>query len=265
MAERMSRQPEITLRDDVALVLAGLGGSPPSARSPRHCWPDAAAYKPVTPGTSRQWLWRAPSVTVERTKQGSRWQVVQRDSTSAPGRHRKQAFLWSPRLPALGLRPFSFVAGGARQLRGRSGRSGRQTGTVGPTTFGPTGSRRCLGAHSAPAGDTSLSSERMIRQRQHAPVRLPCRHASSSTRFSCPPRVPSSWPQRRYWACGSSTLETIRRRVFARYPEAAPLPGPTELKPAQDAGLDVKWDGAKRAFVTQFSAGVIRQPRKSPG
>ena len=53
-------------------------------------------------------------------------------------------------------------------------------------------------------------------------------------------------------------LETIRRRVFARYPEAAPLPGPTELEILlKDAGLDVKWDGTKRAFVTQFSAGVI--------
>jgi hypothetical protein len=36
------------------------------------------------------------------------------------------------------------------------------------------------------------------------------------------------------------------------------LPGPTELEQLlKDAGLEVKWDGAKRAFVTLYSAGII--------
>jgi hypothetical protein len=36
------------------------------------------------------------------------------------------------------------------------------------------------------------------------------------------------------------------------------LPGPSELEQLlKDAGLEVKWDGAKRAFVTLYSAGII--------
>ncbi|HYQ92232.1 MAG TPA: hypothetical protein VES89_09225 [Candidatus Competibacteraceae bacterium] len=57
---------------------------------------------------------------------------------------------------------------------------------------------------------------------------------------------------------GQFDLETLRRRIYARYPQAAPLPDPTELERLlRDAGLDVEWDGAKQAFIAHFPAAAI--------
>jgi hypothetical protein len=109
-----------------------------------------------------------------------------------------------------------------------------------------------------PAGDVGLSADRLIR------LAAACaRQAALSSRLEFYPAQLSA--ARAVKLATNSLLglrqfdmETIRRRIFARYPQSAPLPGPTELEQLlKDAGLEVKWDGAKRAFVTLFSAGII--------
>lgn len=260
MAERMSRQPEIThLRDDVALVVAGLGGIATVGEIASAL---LARRGSVQTGETRHIeavaLTRAV-VTVERTKQGARWQVVQRDSNVRPLVQAPQAddlvvatlassgasglFPSSPEVRASYAVDLGDTADRLAQLDPLP--SAQQVADA-------------LARIQPPAGDTSLSSERMIR------LAAACaRQAALSSRLEF---YPVQLPAARAVKLATTSLlglrqfdiETIRRRVFARYPEAAPLPGPTELEILlKDAGLDVKWDGAKRAFVTQFSAGVI--------
>lgn len=260
MAERMSRQPEIThLRDDVALILAGLGGIATVSEVAAAL---LARRGSVQTGDARHHealaVTRA-AVTVERTKQSSRWQLVQRDSAARP--------LVSPAQPddlvvsilassgASGLFPsapevrasYAVVLGEAADRLARQDPlpSAQQVADV-------------LSRIPPPAGDTALPSERLIR------LAAACaQQAALSSRLEFYPR---QLPAARAVKLATTSLlglrqfdlETIRRRIFARYPEAAPLPGPAELEALlKDAGLDVKWDGAKRAFVMQFSAGVI--------
>jgi serine/threonine protein kinase len=260
MAERMSRQPEIThLRDDVALVLAGLGGIATVGEIASAL---LARRGSVQTGDTRHIeavaLARAV-ITVERTKQGSRWQVVQRDSNIRPLVQAPQAgdlvVATLASSGASGLFPSSPEVRASYAVV--LGEAADRLAQLDPL---PSAQQvaDALARIQPPAGDTSLSSERMIR------LAAACaRQAALSSRLEFYPIQLS--PARAVKLATTSLLglrqfdlETIRRRVFARYPEAAPLPGPTELEILlKDAGLDVKWDGAKRAFVTQFSAGVI--------
>ncbi|NMG63800.1 BREX system serine/threonine kinase PglW [Azoarcus indigens] len=260
MAERMSRQPEIThLRDDVALVVAGLGGIATVGEIASAL---LARRGSVQTGETRHIeavaLTRAV-VTVERTKQAARWQVVQRDSNVRPLVQAPQAddlvvatlassgasglFPSSPEVRASYAVDLGDTADRLAQLDPLP--SAQQVADA-------------LARIQRPAGDTSLSSERMIR------LAAACaRQAALSSRLEF---YPVQLPAARAVKLATTSLlglrqfdiETIRRRVFARYPEAAPLPGPTDLETLlKDAGLDVRWDGVKRAFVTQFSTGVI--------
>lgn len=260
MAERMSRQPEIThLRDDVALVIAGLGGI---ATVGEIATALLARRGSVQTGEARQIeavaLTRAV-VAVERTKQGARWQLVQRDSKVRPQVETPQvgdlvvATLASS--GASGLFPSSpeVRASYAVEL----GEAADRLSQIDPL---PSSQQVAdtLARIQPPAGDTGLSSERLIR------LAAACaRQAALSSRLEFYP-VQLSAARAVKLATNSLIglrqfdLETIRRRIFARYSEASPLPGPTELERLlKDAGLDVKWDDAKRAFVTQLSSGVI--------
>ncbi len=243
----------------MALVLAGLGGI---ATVGEIATALLARRGSVQTGETRHIeavaLTRAV-VTVERTKQAARWQVVQRDSNVRPLVQAPQAddlvvatlassgasglFPSSPEVRASYAVDLGDTADRLAQLDPLP--SAQQVADA-------------LARIQPPAGDTSLSSERMIR------LAAACaRQAALSSRLEF---YPVQLPAARAVKLATTSLlglrqfdiETIRRRVFARYPEAAPLPGPTELETLlKDAGLDVRWDGAKRAFVTQFSTGVI--------
>jgi hypothetical protein len=48
-------------------------------------------------------------------------------------------------------------------------------------------------------------------------------------------------------------LETLKRRIFVRYPKAAALPAPGELEGLlREAGLNVRWDHGQRVFISRF-------------
>lgn len=260
MAERMSRQPEIThLRDDVALVLAGLGGI---ATVGEIATALLARRGSVQTGAARrseaEALTRAV-ITVERTKQAARWQLVKRAANVRPLVEAPQvddllvATLASS--GATGLFPSApeVRASYAVILGEAADRLAQQDPLPSSQQVADT-----LARISPPAGDAGLSSERLIR------LAAACaRQAALSSRLEFYP-VQLSAARAVKLATNSLLglrqfdLETIRRRIFARYPEAAPLPGPTELEQLlRDAGLEVKWDAAKRAFVTLYSAGII--------
>lgn len=259
-AERMSRQPEVThLRDDVALVLAGLGGI---ATIGELATALLARRGSVQTGEVRHReavaLTRAV-ITVERTKQVERWQLVKRDGHIRP-------LVESPQVDdlvvatqassgAAGLFPSSpeVRASYAVQL----GEAADRLALLDPL---PSSQQVAdtLARISPPPGDAGLSAERLIR------LAAACaRQAALSSRLEF---YPVQLPASRALKLATNSLlglrlfdlETIRRRISARYPQAAALPGPMELENLlKDAGLDVKWDATKRAFVTQFSVGVI--------
>jgi len=260
MAERMSRQPEIThLRDDVALVLAGLGGI---ATVGEIATALLARRGSVQTGAARhseaEALTRA-IITVERTKQAARWQLVRRDANIRP-------LVETPRVDdllvatlassgAAGLFPSApeVRASYAVILGEAADRLAQQDPLPSSQQVADT-----LARIPPPAGDAGLSSERLIR------LAAACaRQAALSSRLEFYPAQLSAaravkLATNSLLGLRQFDLETIRRRIFARYPEAAPLPGPTELEQLlKDAGLEVKWDGAKRAFITLYSAGII--------
>lgn len=260
MAERMSRQPEVThLRDDVALVLAGLGGI---ATVGEIATALLARRGSVQTGTARhseaEALTRAV-ITVERTKQAARWQLVKRNATVRP-------LIEAPEVDdlvvatlassgAAGMSPSApeLRASYAVVLGEAADRLSLQDPLPSSQQVADT-----LARVTPPAGDVGLSADRLIR------LAAACaRQAALSSRLEFYPAQLSA--ARAVKLATNSLLglrqfdmETIRRRIFARYPESSPLPGPTELEQLlKDAGLEVKWDGAKRAFVTLFSAGII--------
>jgi len=260
MAERMSRQPEVThLRDDVALVLAGLGGI---ATVGEIATALLARRGSVQTGPARhseaEALTRAV-ITVERTKQAARWQLVKRDAIVRPLTEAPEvgdlvvatlassgAAGMSPSAPELRA-SYAVVLGEAAD------RLSLQDPLPSSQQVADT-----LARVIPPAGDVGLSADRLIRLAAACALQ-----AALSSRLEFYPAQLSA--ARAVKLATNSLLglrqfdmETIRRRIFARYPESAPLPGPTELEQLlKDAGLEVKWDGAKRAFVTLFSAGII--------
>jgi serine/threonine protein kinase len=260
MVERMSRQPEIThLRDDVALILAGLGGI---ATVGEIATALLARRGSVQTGEARhseaEALTRAV-VTVERTKQAARWQLVKRDANVRPLIEAPQthdlvvATLASS--GAAGLFPSApeVRASYAVELGDTADRLARQDPLPSSQQVAD-----ALARVQPPAGDAGLSSDRLIR------LAASCaQQAALSSRLEFYPTQLSA-PRAIKLATNSLLglrqfdLETIRRRIFARYPQAAPLPGPIELEQLlKDAGLEVKWDGAKRVFVMLYSAGII--------
>jgi len=260
MAERMSRQPEVThLRDDVALVLAGLGGL---ATVGEIATALLARRGSVQTGETRrreaEALTRAV-ITVERIRHTARWQLVKRDATVRP-------LIEAPQVDdllvatlasrgAAGLFPASPEARAryAVALGEAADRLAQQDPLPSSQQVADT-----LARVPPLAGDVGLSAERLIR------LAAACaRHAALSARLEFYP-IQLSAARAVKLATNSLLglqqfdLETIRRRIFARYPEAAPLPGPIEPEQLlKDAGLDVQWDGAKRAFVTLYSASII--------
>ncbi|MCK7580654.1 MAG: hypothetical protein MZV65_36810 [Chromatiales bacterium] len=90
------------------------------------------------------------------------------------------------------------------------------------------------------------------------------RHAALSSRLEF---YPDALPAPRAVKLAASSLiglrqfdlETIKRRIFARYPKASPLPSPTELERLlRDAGRWMRsWDSSRHAFMVQFPAGMI--------
>ena len=260
MSERMSRQPEVThLRDDVALVLAGLGGI---ATVGEIATALLARRGSVQTGPARhseaEALTRAV-ITVERTKQAARWQLVKRDAIVRPLTEAPEvgdlvvatlassgAAGMSPSAPELRA-SYAVVLGEAAD------RLSLQDPLPSSQQVADT-----LARVIPPAGDVGLSADRLIRLAAACAMQ-----AALSSRLEFYPAQLSA--ARAVKLATNSLLglrqfdmETIRRRIFARYPESAPLPGPTELEQLlKDAGLEVKWDSAKRAFVTLFSAGII--------
>lgn len=260
VAERMSRQPEMThLRDDVALVLAGLGGI---ATVGEIATALLARRGSVQTGDIRHREALALSraiLTVERLKQATRWQLVTRETRMRPVVEPPQsddlvvATLASS--GAAGLFPSApeARAGYAVALGEAADRLSRLDPLPSSQQVAETLSRI-----EPPAGDAGLSAERLIR--------LAAACASQAALSSRLELYPVGLPAARAVKLATNSLlglrqfdlETIRRRIAARYPEAAPLPGPTELESLlKSAGLEVQWDSAKRVFVTVFSAGVI--------
>lgn len=260
MAERMSRQPEVThLRDDVALVLAGLGGI---ATVGEIATALLARRGSVQTGVARhseaEALTRAV-ITVERTKQVARWQLVNRDANVRP-------LIEAPHLDDLVVA--TLASSGAAglfpslpEVRARYavdlGKAADYLAQQDPLPSSQQVADK-LARVPPPAGDAGLSSDRLIR------LAAACaRQAALSSRLEFYPAQLSAaravkLATNSLLGLRQFDLETVRRRIFARYPEAAPLPGPPELEQLlKDAGLEVRWDSAKRAFVTLYSAGII--------
>ena len=268
MVERMSRQPEIThLREDVVLVLASLGGV---ATVDEIANALLVRRGSVQTGETRQTeavaLTRAV-ITVERTRQAARWQLVQRDSKVRP-------LVEAPRIDDLVVA--TLAGSGASGLFSSSpevranyavllGEAADRLAQLDPLPS-PQQVADTLSRIPPPSGDTSLGSERLIR------LAAACaRHAALSSRLEF---YPDGLPAPRAVKLAASSLiglrqfdlETIKRRIFARYPKASPLPSPTELERLlQDAGLDVSWDSSRHAFVVQFPAGMISGTSQSAG
>lgn len=260
VAERIARQPEIThLRDDVALVLHSLGGIATVAEVAAAL---LARRGSVQSGEVRQRealaLTRAV-ITVERTRQGTRWQLLGRDAQQRPMVEAPQpkdlliATQASSGAAGLFPSPPEERARYAVQLGESADRLALQDPLPSAQQVADT-----LARIAVPAGDASLGAERLIR--------LASACASQAALSSRLEFYPVSLPPARAVKLATNSLlglqrfdlETIRRRVLARYPHAAPLPGPAELELLlKDAGLEVKWDAVLRAFVTQPPAGVI--------
>ena len=260
LADRLSRQPEIThLRDELALILAGLGGLATVAEVATSL---LARRGSVQTGDLRHQeamaLTRAV-ITVERLRQAPRWQLVQPDTQPRPLPQAAQpADLLVSLLAssgASGLFPSApeIRAGYALQLGAAADRLASQDPLPSAQQVADTLSRI-----PPPAGDAPLSGERLVRLAAACAQR-----AALSSRLEF---YPKQLPAARAVKLATTSLlglrqfdqETVRRRIFARYPEAAPLPGPLELENLlKDAGLDVRWDGAKSIFNMEFSLGVI--------
>ena len=260
VTERLSRQPEMThLRDEVALILAGLGGIATLAEVAAAL---LARRGSVQTGEARHQEALALTrvvIAVERAKQAPRWQLVQRDTQVRPPPQTAQpddllvSLLASS--GAAGLFPSApeSRAGYAVLLGEAADRLANQD----PLPSAQQVADR-LARIPPPAGDAPLSAERLVR------LAAACaRQAALSSRLEFYPR---QLPAARAVKLATTSLlglrqfdqETVRRRVFARYPEAAPLPGPLELESLlKDAGLDVLWDSARSLFNMRLSAGVL--------
>ncbi len=260
VAERIARQPEIThLRDDVALILHSLGGIATVAEVAAAL---LARRGSVQSGEVRQRealaLTRAV-ITVERTRQGTRWQLLGRN---AQQRHLVEAP--QPEDLLIATQASSGAAGLFPSPPEERARYAVQLGEAADRLAlqDPLPSAQQVAdtlAHiAAPAGDASLGAERLIR--------LAAASASKAALSSRLEFYPGNLPPARAVKLATNSLlglhrfdlETIRRRILARYPQAAPLPGPAELESLlKDAGLEVKWDAVLRAFITLPPAGAI--------
>ena len=260
IAERIARQPEIThLRDDVALILHGLGGVATIAEVAAAL---LARRGSVQTGELRHReavaLTRAV-VTIERTRQGTRWQLLGRDAQQRPLAEAPKpddllvATQASSGAAGLFPSPPEDRARYAVELGEAADRLASQDPLPSSLQVADT-----LAHVAPPPGDAGLGAERMIR------LAAACaRSAALSSRLEF---YPVNLPPARAVKLATNSLlglqrfdlETIRRRIFARYPQAATLPGPIELESLlRDAGLEVKWDAGLRTFVTQPSAGTI--------
>jgi serine/threonine protein kinase len=260
MAERMGRQPEVThLRDDVALILAGLGGIATVAEIITAL---LARRGSVQTGPARQREAKALTraiITIERTRQSSRWQLVKCDTRNTLIRPLFEVPQTADLLVATalssgtpGLVPEQ-RASYAMLLGEAADRLAQRDPLPSSQQVADTLARIPL-----PAGDVGLSTDRLIR------LAAACaRQAALSSRLEFYPRQLSAaravkLATNSLLGLRQFDLETIKRRIFARYPEAAPLPGPIELvQLLKDAGLEVVWDSAKRAFTMRDLAGIL--------
>ncbi len=254
MVERLSRQSEIThLRDEVALVLADLAGI---ATVTELATALLGRRGSVKEGSARQdealALTRA-LIAVERSKQSARWHVVGRDQRRRPEIEPPRSDDLLVIVAAGGSSASEKRASYALLLGEAADRLAQQDPLPSPQQVAET-----LLRIPPPRGDAGLSVERMIR------LAAACAHSAAlSSRLEF---YPMQLPAARAVKLAASSLlglrqfdlETIRRRIFARYPQAAPLPAPTELERLlQDAGLEVKWDDVKRAFIAHFPAETL--------
>ncbi|MFO1429840.1 MAG: BREX system serine/threonine kinase PglW [Candidatus Competibacteraceae bacterium] len=266
MVERLTRQPEITqLREDIALALADLGGIATVSEIATALLSRRGSVK-EGPAREREALGLTRAlIAVERSRQSTRWQVVGRDQRLRPEREPPRADDLLIVVPAGATGRSSTPearAGYALVLGDAADRLAQQDPLPSPQQVVET----LLRIPPAP-GEAGLSAERLIR------LAAACaRRAALSSRLEF---YPIGLPVARAikLAAGSLVglsqfdLETLRRRIYARYPQAAPLPDPTELERLLgDAGLDVAWDDAKRAFIAAFPAEAISgttQPTRS--
>lgn len=258
MAERMSRQPEIThLRDDVDLILAQLGGIATLGEI-------AAALLARRGSAATGDAWRNEAlavtravITVERSKQGARWQLLSRatQARAMPEIPREDDLAVAAEHGADGLFPPAPEARAAYAFA--LGEAADRLGQLDPLAS-PKQAADTLARVPAPPGAAALPAERVLR------LAAACaRQAALSPLLEF---YPVGLPASRAIKLAANTLiglrqfelETLRRRILARYPEAAPLPGTTELERLlRDAGLDVAWDSTKRAFVIQFTGAAL--------
>lgn len=261
LLERIGRQPEIThLREDVALVLSGLGGI---ATVEEIAQALLARRGSVRTGETRQREALALSRAVlaaEQLRQTTRWQIVARHGVIRPS-------LDAPHRNDLVVALVTLAAGdaGSRTALNRPEARAHYATLLGEAAdrladLDPLPSPQQVAevlARLEPPDGVSLTLERAIRLAAACAQR-----AALSSRLEFYPGGLSA--ARAVKLAASSLiglpqfdLETLRRRIYARYPKAAPLPSPTELERLlQEAGLQVVWESARRAFVVRFPDGL---------
>ncbi|GHU42425.1 protein kinase [Betaproteobacteria bacterium] len=264
MAERMWRQPEVThLRDDVALILGGLGGIATvgeiaTALLARR----GSVQKEPARFREAKALTRA-ILTVERNRQSSRWQLVKRDAHDTLIRPLVEVPQADDLVVAhLANSSTTGLFPAAPEKRASYavllGEAADRLAQKDPLPSSQQVSD-ALARIRPPAGDTRLSSDRLIR------LAAACaQQAALSSRLEFYPRQLSA--ARALKLATNSLLglrqfdrQTIQRRISARYPEATTLPNnPLELEQLlKDAGLDVKWDANTRVFEMNYAQGIL--------
>lgn len=254
MIERLSRQPEIThLREDIAQILTGLGGLATVNEIATALLVRRGSVKTGdTRGQEALALTRAV-LAVERSRQSTRWQVVTREARLRPNEEASEGtdlvVALSSTAGASGLIPSApeVRAGYALSLGLAADRLAAQDPLPSPQQVADT-----LAGLALPPGEPPLSPERRIR--------LAAACATTAALSSRLEFYPRQLPAGRAVKLAANSLiglprldiETIKRRVYARYPEAAPLPPTGELERLlREAGLEVCWDPALRAFRSE--------------
>jgi len=252
MTERLARLPEIThLREDIVQIVAGLGGLATVNEIVAALLTRRGSVKTgADRGREALALARA-GLAVERSRTSARWQVLTRESRPRPNEEAAEprdlvVAVAAPAGPGGGSHPAPEQrAAYALMLGEMADRLAAQDPLPSPRQVADALDRLPL-----PSGGPSLAPERRLR--------LAAACATTAALSSRLEFYPRQLPPARALKLAVNSLiglprldaDIIRRRVHARYPEAAPLPATLELEGLlREAGLAVVWDPDARAFL----------------
>ncbi|MFM8442347.1 MAG: BREX system serine/threonine kinase PglW, partial [Methylococcus sp.] len=257
MTERLARLPEIThLREDIAQILAGLGGLATVNEVAAALLARRGSVKTGAARSQEALALARALLAVERSRSSPRWQVVTRAAMLRPGGEAAEPWDLVIVVSSAGVGGESHPTPEQRAAYALSlGEMADGLAAQDPLPS-PQHVAEALARLPLPSGEPPLPPERRLR--------LAAACATTAALSSRLEFYPRQLPPDRALKLAANALvglprlsvDIIQRRVHARYPEAAPLP-PASLELErllrEAAGLAVVWDPDTRVFLLDAS------------